>query len=177
MEFKVLKMFKITLRFAFKLLFVVFVIYSLGKTLYFKFDTHLSVRKNIPKTGVTAGVRPNGYLEALSKYSDDKKWIYLLGLAGNTYVDFGINFYLTSLKKLNIQNYLFMVFSDDVMRTCSKYGMNCYVYKRRNFSEKKKLNTFRGKAYKQKTDIRMYYTLEALKLGFNVYMADVDEHF
>ena len=70
-----------------------------------------------------------------------------------------------------------MVFSDDVMRTCSKHGMNCYVYKKQSFSEKKKLNTFGGKAYKEKTDIRMYYTIEALKLGFNVYMSDVDEHF
>ena len=114
------------------------------------------------------------FAESLSKYSDEQGWIILIQVAGDTYVDFGVNFFLTSIDKLSIRNYLFIVYSDYVMRTCIEVGMNCFMYLKRDFSEERESNQFGGNIFKEKTTMRLFYTLDTLLLGFNVLTFDAD---
>ena len=114
------------------------------------------------------------YWEILSRNSDEQGWITLIEVAGDAYVDFGINFFLTSIENLNIRNYLFIVYNDDVMRTCSKFGMNCYMYLPLTFSELLSRNQLGGLTFKEKTALRLYYTLDAINLDFNVFTTDAD---
>ncbi len=91
------------------------------------------------------------------------------------YIDLAINFYFTSLQKLNLENYLF-VGSD--LRACAvlrNVGVSCfdYIQDRDGGSS----SVYFSKAFKRKTHLKTKIVLEALKQGLQVLMVDVDIAF
>ncbi len=91
------------------------------------------------------------------------------------YTDLALNFYFTSLQKLNLGNYLY-VGSD--LRACeilNSFDVSCFNYiQDRNGGSS---SPYDSMAFKRKTHLKTKIVLEALKQGLRVLIADVDIAF
>lgn len=117
---------------------------------------------------------PFTYSEALRLRASPSGNI-LLALADMGAFEMAVNFFETSLKKLNITSYLFL---SPHAKTCDLLrieGIACFVYGSDPASDKR--SDFMSKDFVRKMNIRTRMILEALKLGYNVLHTDVDVFF
>ena len=85
------------------------------------------------------------------------------------------NFYETSIVKFNIKNYLFIGSDHQACEKLNAKHINCYVYMTDSNANKSSfLNT---KEFNRKMNIRTFFILDALILGFTILHTDVDVVF
>ena len=96
----------------------------------------------------------------------------VLSSIDSAYVDMAINLYQTSLKKHNIDNYLFVGSDPDVCGALSKFDIACvdYIMDR----DGQHASPYGSKAFKRKTHLKTKMILEALMVGLKVLITDVD---
>ncbi len=119
------------------------------------------------------GANDTAFHQTLHQHASDNMIILLSVDYG--YIDLALNFYFTSLQKLNLGNYLF-VGSD--LRACAilkSFNISCfdYIHDRDGGSS----SAYNSKAFKRKTHLKTKIVLEALKQGLKVLMVDVDIAF
>ena len=108
------------------------------------------------------------YEEALeTKATSDK--IILLMLVDYNYINFGINFYETSILSQGLKHYLFVCSDIESYKILGDLGIDRFLYARHwsNIEDDKVKHI----------SIRLRFLYDALKLGFNVFVSDVDVYF
>lgn len=91
------------------------------------------------------------------------------------YVDEAVNFYISSLKKLDIHNYLYVTIDDISYTQLSKYTTHIAFYKFYNISND--TTDFGSKNFNKISMIKTYILLYLLNLKIDVFISDVDVHF
>jgi hypothetical protein len=86
-----------------------------------------------------------------------------------------VNFYEASLKKFNIDFYLFIGADQKTCDSIISLGINCYVYK--VDKDAGKASIYYSVDFLRKMNIRTYMILDALNLGYNILHTDVDMSF
>ena len=110
--------------------------------------------------------------ETMKKRSDDKRRIYL-GLVDASYTDMAYNMYVTSFKRFNITNFLYICSDQEAVHDLQTKHIFCYHY------EQNLINSdVPGEAGYQdfiiKTATKMKSIYLALLYGFNVLVVDID---
>lgn len=90
-------------------------------------------------------------------------------------IEMAINFFETSLKKLNITSYLFLSPNAKTCVLLRVEGIACIEYGSDPASDKR--SVYMSKDFVRKMNLRTRMILEALKLGYNVLHTDVDVYF
>lgn len=117
--------------------------------------------------------KPLTFQEAVLKYSDQEKRIFL-ATVDSSYVEMAFNLYLTSFLPLNISNFLF-IGADS--KACPMLNDNdpiqCFSY---DFKEKEgNISSSYGSAgFRRKTHYKTQVILDALRLGYTVIIVDLD---
>ena len=88
------------------------------------------------------------------------------------YLDMAVNFYLTSLNKFEINNYLFVGSDPYVCAELSRHNITCYQYTRD--PDAGQASVYSSVAFKRKTHLKTKIVLEAMMNGLNVILSDVD---
>ena len=96
----------------------------------------------------------------------------VLSSVDSGYLDMAINLYLTSFKRFNIDNYLFVGSDPYICGALSNYSIACYEYI--HDRDGRKASGYYSEAFKRKTHLKTKIILEALKLGLKVLITDVD---
>ena len=136
-------------------------------------DVPSKAKYEVSKTLVArmAEVNLDEYEAKLNTHASNER-VIILALVDAAFFDMTLNFYETSIEKYNITNYLFIA-SD--YQTCEIFvtkDIHCYVYMIDNNANKATI--YKSFAFNQKMNIRTYFILDALKLGFTVLHTDVD---
>jgi len=136
-------------------------------------DVPSKAKYEVNKTLVArmAEVNLDEYEAKLNTHASNER-VIILALVDAAFFDMTLNFYETSIEKYNITNYLFIA-SD--YQTCEIFvtkDIHCYVYMIDNNANKATI--YKSFAFNQKMNIRTYFILDALKLGFTVLHTDVD---
>ena len=111
------------------------------------------------------------YLDALQRRADRNKVIVLVSTDFG-YIHMALNLYFTSLKKLNIDNYLYLSSDAEAAEVLKKHGIAHYMMAQDK--DGKSMSAYGTAAFRRKTHIKTKIILEALKLGFTVLIVDVD---
>ncbi|KAK2139283.1 hypothetical protein LSH36_1890g00000 [Paralvinella palmiformis] len=85
------------------------------------------------------------------------------------------NFYETSIVKFSIKNYLFIANDNQASEKSYAKHINCYVYMTNRNANKTLV--YGTKEFIQKMNIRTYFILDVLILGFTILHTDVDVVF
>ena len=113
------------------------------------------------------------YLHALESVASPDRAL-LLSLVDHGFVTMAVNFYLTSLKPHNIQNYLILTLEADICAALEMYDINCFQYRN---STAASVSQYGSRAFKAKMNIRTDMILEALLANFTVLHTDIDVLF
>lgn len=89
--------------------------------------------------------------------------------------DVAMNFFETSIKRLNITSYLFLSPNSDACHLLRNESIACFEYGSDPASDKR--SVYMSKDFVRKMNLRTRMILEALKLGYNVLHTDVDVFF
>ena len=109
---------------------------------------------------------------SLQRLADANKVIYV-SLVDDAFVDVAMNLYLTSFKRLAIDNYLFVAMNAKCCAVLSSRGINCLQYLP-EFKDGQKSSNYGHAAFNIKTNFRAKIVLDALRLGFNPFLVDLD---
>ena len=132
---------------------------------------NFKLRKAMPLPQV-----PQDFDEAIRTHSKSETKEVIMSIVDQTYVEFGINFFETSIKKFGFQRIFLMVCTDlQSKRILSQYGIDCYYYVA---SVMQRATGTRGdfgtKGYFHKTNLKTLIVLQALRLGYTVLIVDLD---
>ena len=100
----------------------------------------------------------------------DKK--VLLAMTDSSYDEMALNFYLTSLKPLQIDNYLFLGADWAACQLLLRHGVACFVYSTN--VNKTSSSTYGTIAFNRKVNIKLNMILLALELEYHTISTDVD---
>ena len=89
------------------------------------------------------------------------------------YIDFAINLYVTSTERFQIQNYLFISSDTKSCSILSARNINCLHYFN-GVLEQGIASDFRTKGFLMKSHLKIKLVLDALELGFNLILVDLD---
>ena len=96
----------------------------------------------------------------------------VLSSVDSGYLDMAINLYLTSFKRYNIDNYLFVGSDSRICDSLRNSSIACFDYI--HDPEGEMASNYFSEAFKRKTHLKTKIILEALKLCLNVLIVDVD---
>ena len=89
------------------------------------------------------------------------------------YADVATNLYLTSFKRLNITNYLFIALNKKCCDVLHARGIHCMNYFP-EFADGLEASAVGSASYNNKVNKKAVIALESLKLGFNPFLVDLD---
>ena len=112
---------------------------------------------------------------SLEKFADVNKTIFIT-LVDNAYVDVALNLYLTSFKRLAIENYLFIAMNAKCCDVLNSRGINCLHYIP-EYSHGQNASVYNSGAFNIKTNLKAKPVLDSLKLGFSPFLIDLDVVF
>ena len=112
---------------------------------------------------------------ALEQFADTSKSIYV-ALVDSAFADVATNLYLTSFKRLNTTNYLFVAMNAECCDVLSSRGINCLHYIP-EFKEGRNASVVNSKEFNIKTSFRAKIVLDSLKLCFSPFLIDLDIMF
>ena len=110
------------------------------------------------------------FVEAVRDRADENKTIILLSVDAG-YIDMGLNILETSLLKFHITNFLFVCSDNTSVEVLESVNIPCYLY---NTSTHEDNTVYGSKVFAAKTHIKTHIILEALRLGYSVFILDVD---
>ena len=116
--------------------------------------------------------RSQMYFEALKGRANEKGLVILVSTDYGV-IDMAVNLYITSFKRLNISNYLFVSSDSQASRTLKEKDIAHFTY-HSDGKDGKTVSNYGTAAFRKKTHIKTEIILEALKLGFTVLITDVD---
>jgi hypothetical protein len=119
----------------------------------------------------TIGVNNTAFRAVLKQQASWNDTI-ILSSVDSGYVDMAINLYFTSFRKFDIENYLFVGSDSDVCSTLSGFNITCFEYI--HDKDGKNASRYGSTAFKRKTHLKTIIILEALLLGLQVLITDVD---
>ena len=96
-----------------------------------------------------------------------------LAIVDFAYADYATNLYLTSFKRLSIENYLFVALDEKCCEVLDARGINC-LHHFQNFSIGLTRSQVKTPSFNLKTNTRARIVLDALKLGYNPFLVDFD---
>lgn len=130
-----------------------------------------SSRQNKGKTG--RGITNTRLGEELAKHADSNKTI-MLSIADFGYLEFAMNFYYSSLLKFHIKNYIIVSVDNETYEYLKKKNINTFMYYNLTTSSSPSKSDYGSKDFKRKTHMKTRIILDALLLGYNVLIVDVD---
>ena len=110
--------------------------------------------------------------ETMEKRSDDKQRIYL-GLVDASYTDMAYNMYVTSFKRFNITNFLYICSDQQAVEDLQSKHIFCYHYEQ-NIANSDVPGDAGYQDFIIKTATKMKIIYSALLYGFNVLVIDID---
>ncbi|KAK2154319.1 hypothetical protein LSH36_271g06021 [Paralvinella palmiformis] len=96
----------------------------------------------------------------------------VLSSVDSGYLDMAVNLYLTSLKRFNVENYLFVGSDPDICNKLANFSIACFDYI--HDPDGSTASGYFSEAFKRKTHLKTKIILEALMLGLKVLITDVD---
>ena len=131
----------------------------------------LNVMPHTSKSGLKFS---SSYINALKSVTSSRRSV-LLALVDQAYATMAVNFFLTSIRPYNIENYLILTMNSETCKFIKTYGVkNCFQY--RNFSSAN-ASKFGSKEFNDKMNIRTDMILEALEADITVLHSDTDVKF
>ena len=110
--------------------------------------------------------------KSIKSLADSNRNIYI-GIADHAYADVATNLYLTSFKRLSITNYLFISLNAKGCDVLDARGINCLHYIG-EFQEGLTPSTCRTVGFHIKTNQRARIVVDSLRLGYNLFLVDLD---
>jgi hypothetical protein len=114
----------------------------------------------------------------MAKDAASKEDSLILGMVDTEYINLALNFYVSSILKHGIKNYLFVALHADACSYMAKMfpeiGERCFVFVDNHNTDKKVYDTNQAKHFKERIYLRRFFILEALKLRINVLVSDLD---
>jgi len=111
------------------------------------------------------------FAEAVKARANEDNLIILSSL-DRGYVDMAINLYETSFVKFSIRNFLFVCTDDEAVTLLRERGIPCFLGFQLKSS--KAQSSYGSAAFKEKTHIKTKIILDAMELGYDVLIVDVD---
>ena len=142
-----------------------------GITKFYKFHNDVKFATTISPTTLPPKYSLARYELALSRIAINRN-IYL-AIADFAYADYATNLYLTSFKRLSIENYLFVALDEKCCEVLDARGINCLQHFQ-NFSIGLTRSQVTTPSFNLKTNTRARIVLDALKLGYNPFLVDLD---
>ena len=118
--------------------------------------------------------REGSFYKELKSKADSKN-VIMLAFVDFSFVEMAINLHEYSLKRLNIQNYLFVCSDNDAYEVLRRRGINAFLYPHAIDSNSPSL--FGTNQFKLKVRIKHKILTAAVMLGFKTLLTDVDVVF
>ena len=115
-------------------------------------------------------VKPHNYLDEISEVV--KNNLIVVMMVDEGYLDMAINFYLTSLQRFKITNYIFVSIDNTACTMLQKFKINCGTYKNMHLGNA--ASTFGTEEFNQKLWIRTDILNSILQQGYSVLQTDTD---
>ena len=124
---------------------------------------------------------------ALSSKASENKTV-VMSIVDASFMQFALNFYLLSIEKFSITNFVLICMDETSQQFMHKNGISCMLYKLPDLSKELGLSRKSGEEenegpsksdygsdeYFTKTNVKTLFVLQTLKLGYSVLMSDVD---
>ena len=116
-------------------------------------------------------IQTGKYAEALKRSSNHDGVVFLI-LTDFGYLDQSLNQYITSIKRLQIHNFLYVSMDRATSETLESHNIAQFLFCQDKDGHMS--STYGTQGYRRKTHMKTTIILEALKLGFTVFIVDVD---
>ena len=113
--------------------------------------------------------------KALAAHSSQEKIVILAATVDGGYLDMALNFYELNMHRLNITNFVFMCIDHNACTRLQEYCIPSYLYT--NVTSGGSAHSFYSKDFQTKCKLKLGIVHEALQLGYNVLLSDVDVAF
>ena len=119
---------------------------------------------------------PPDFADVLKKRANSSSREIVLSVVDETYWDFAVNFYETSLQKLKVHNFLMVCLDRTAQSRLAAYNISCYYFPTSLFTGESSLSRgdFGTEGYYLKTNLKTLVLLHALRAGYNVLLVDLD---
>ena len=121
-------------------------------------------------TTVVQTIHREGSFEAALQ-TRAKDGVLVLSIVDSRYAKLALNLYKTSLEKFNLMNYLMVCIDGESFESLTKSGLHCVHYK---MNHTENTGDFGTLGYIQKTNLKTWIVLHALKLGYTLLVVDLD---
>ena len=128
-------------------------------------------RLTLPRTGSDFVKKYNTYKEALEDRADKNGVIFLIS-TDYGYINMALNLYFTSLQRFSIQNYLYVCSDAKAGIVLKSHGIAYFMSAQDK--DGGMISAYGTRAFRRKTHIKTRIILDALKLGYTVFIVDVD---
>ena len=134
-----------------------------------------NVLKFVPNMNEVESRVPNAaFVRELLRRSDANS-VILLSMVDASFVDVALNFYISSIERHGIENYLFVGVSAKACDYLRRRDIACFTYAEDEDAEVE--SVFNSAAFLRKTNLRTEMILDALLAGVTVLHTDVDVVF
>ena len=110
----------------------------------------------------------------LQLYASKDKWI-LITLIDSASLDIALDFYESSLHRLNIENYLFVSCDWKAYHEMIRRNIHCFMYYEDGDSDFAAM--YSSEIFRRKMNLRTYMILDMLSFGYNILHTDADMYF
>ena len=107
--------------------------------------------------------------KALQSRADNS--VVILSIVDSRYAKFALNLYKTSIERFDLRNYVMVCIDKESFESLTKNGLHCVRYKT---NETESSGDFGSLGYIQKTNLKTWIVLHALRLGYTVLVSDLD---
>ena len=97
--------------------------------------------------------------------------VVILSIVDSRYAKFALNLYKTSIERFDLRNYVMVCIDKGSFESLAKNGLHCVRYKT---NETESSGDFGSLGYIQKTNLKTWIVLHALRLGYTVLVSDLD---
>ncbi|CAD5124011.1 unnamed protein product [Dimorphilus gyrociliatus] len=93
------------------------------------------------------------------------------------YIDLAVNFYLSSIKRHKISNFLFICLHPEACRVLRQFSDRVETFYGGIVESADRPSNFFSREFNEKTHAKLKWVITALKMGYNVLLSDVDIHY